>query len=139
MASHSLVSSTAKPEPVTRRERPVFSMSDDHAMSKKILDTHSPNGREVDVAIILQVIEEIFQHAFLAIDGVLQVNGCLDNQCYITWPVVEGYYCLIFQSLTYKYILSVQIFLSHYLVIKMMISTGQVSFLQIRQVTCDNM
>ncbi|OIT06340.1 PREDICTED: protein SIEVE ELEMENT OCCLUSION B-like [Nicotiana attenuata] len=64
-SSHSLA---ARPQPVSRRERPVFSMSDDHAMSKKILNTHSPNGREVDVDIILQVIEGIFQH----IHGALQ-------------------------------------------------------------------
>lgn len=75
MASRALVPAAhhGKPaQPMARRERPVFSMSDDHAMSKKILDTHNPDGREVDVKIILHVVEEIFQHAYPAsIDGVL--------------------------------------------------------------------
>ncbi|KAJ8531123.1 hypothetical protein K7X08_025854 [Anisodus acutangulus] len=55
-------------------DQEVFSLSDDHAMSKKIPDTHSPNGHEVDVNVILQVIEQIFQHTFRGIDGVLQVH-----------------------------------------------------------------
>ncbi|XP_059304043.1 protein SIEVE ELEMENT OCCLUSION B-like [Lycium ferocissimum] len=77
MTSRALVPATARMRPthqqaMARRERPVFSMSDDHAMSKKILDTHNPDGRDVDVKIILHIVEEIFQHSYRAgIDGVL--------------------------------------------------------------------
>lgn len=83
MSSHALVPAAAtrvKPtqHAMARRERPVFSLSDDHAMSKKILDTHNPDGREVDVNIILHIAEEIFQHAYPAgIDGMLHVRNIL--------------------------------------------------------------
>lgn len=80
MASHALVPAAATrgkstQQAMARRERPVFSMSDDHAMSKKILDTHNPDGREVDVSVILHIAEEIFQHAYPAgMDGMLHVT-----------------------------------------------------------------
>ncbi|KAG5618009.1 hypothetical protein H5410_017833 [Solanum commersonii] len=81
MASHALVPAATtrgmKPtqQAMARRERPVFSLSDDHAMSKKILDTHNPDGREVDVNVILHIAEEVFQHAYPAgMDGVLHLT-----------------------------------------------------------------
>ncbi|KAK6795055.1 hypothetical protein RDI58_008508 [Solanum bulbocastanum] len=82
MASHALVPAATtrgmKPtqQAMAKRERPVFSLSDDHAMSKKILDTHNPDGREVDVNVILHIAEEVFQHAYPAgMDGVLHGAG----------------------------------------------------------------
>ncbi|CAH9134786.1 unnamed protein product [Cuscuta epithymum] len=54
-------------QPLARRTPQLFSLSDDHAMVKKIHDTHNPgDDRDVDVHIILQVIEEIFQLAYPA-------------------------------------------------------------------------
>ncbi|XP_060204524.1 protein SIEVE ELEMENT OCCLUSION B-like [Lycium barbarum] len=70
MTSRALVPAPPRMRPP--HPRPVFSMSDDHAMSKKILDTHNPDGRDVDVKLILDIAEEIFQHSYSAgIDGVL--------------------------------------------------------------------
>nr|GMD36247.1 protein SIEVE ELEMENT OCCLUSION B-like [Ipomoea batatas] len=73
-ASHNAVVPAAQPrvQPLARRAPPLFSLSDDHAMVKKIQDTHSPDGRDVDANIILQIIEEIFQHAYPGVEGVLQ-------------------------------------------------------------------
>ena len=100
MASHALVPAAAttrgmKPtqQAMTKRERPVFSLSDDHAMSKKILDTHNPDGREVDVNVILHIVEDVFQHSYpAAMDGVLNVTffiydlvSCQYNKLKFCW------------------------------------------------------
>nr|GMD63514.1 protein SIEVE ELEMENT OCCLUSION B-like [Ipomoea batatas] len=73
-ANHNAVVPAAQPrvQPLARRAPPLFSLSDDHAIVKKIQDTHSPDGRDVDANIILQIIEEIFQHAYPGVEGVLQ-------------------------------------------------------------------
>lgn len=45
-----------------RRDR-LFSTSDDTAMMKQIQATHAPDGREVDVRPIVQIVEEILIHS----------------------------------------------------------------------------
>ncbi|XP_004236294.2 protein SIEVE ELEMENT OCCLUSION B-like [Solanum lycopersicum] len=82
MASNALVSAATtrgvKPtqHAMVKRERPIFSLSDDHAMFKKILDTHDPDGREVDVDVILHIVKDVFQHSYpAAMDGVLNGTG----------------------------------------------------------------
>ncbi|KAI9087650.1 hypothetical protein K1719_030520 [Acacia pycnantha] len=53
-----------------RRERKMFSTSDDTAMMKQVQATHAPDGREVDVRPVLQIIEEILIHAIArTVDG----------------------------------------------------------------------
>ncbi|XP_028795892.1 protein SIEVE ELEMENT OCCLUSION B-like [Neltuma alba] len=42
-----------------RRQRRMFSTSDDTAMMKQVQATHAPDGREVDVKPVLRIIEEI--------------------------------------------------------------------------------
>ncbi|KAK7302171.1 hypothetical protein RJT34_13052 [Clitoria ternatea] len=42
-----------------RKERRMFSTSDDSAMMKQVQATHAPDGREIDVKPILQVVDEI--------------------------------------------------------------------------------
>ncbi|KAJ7945781.1 Protein SIEVE ELEMENT OCCLUSION B [Quillaja saponaria] len=56
---------------VQRKERRMFSTSDDNAMMKQVQATHAPDGREVDVKPILYIIEDILQYVTTAptIDG----------------------------------------------------------------------
>lgn len=42
-----------------RKERRLFSTSDDNAMMKQVQGTHAPDGREVDVNPILHIVHEI--------------------------------------------------------------------------------
>ncbi|XP_076907068.1 protein SIEVE ELEMENT OCCLUSION B-like [Bidens hawaiensis] len=59
---------------VVKKERRMFSSSDDNAIMKQVVGTHSPDGREVLLEPILNVIEETLQRAVPAsIDGV--ING----------------------------------------------------------------
>ncbi|KAE8023572.1 hypothetical protein FH972_009250 [Carpinus fangiana] len=46
-----------------RGDRSMFSSSDDNAMMKRILETHAPDGRDVDAKPLLQIIEDIFKRA----------------------------------------------------------------------------
>lgn len=44
-------------------ERHLFASSDDNILMKQTLETHSPDGREVDVKSLLHLIEDIMQRA----------------------------------------------------------------------------
>jgi len=46
-----------------RRERSMFSSSDDTAMMKQIQATHAPDGREFPVKPLLHIVEDIFLRA----------------------------------------------------------------------------
>ncbi|KAF7136091.1 hypothetical protein RHSIM_Rhsim08G0180700 [Rhododendron simsii] len=50
-----------------------FAAADDSAMMKQIQSTHSPDGREVDVKLILHVIEDVLRRANPSIGSV--ING----------------------------------------------------------------
>ncbi|BAT79437.1 hypothetical protein LR48_Vigan04g070100 [Vigna angularis] len=50
---------TATPKMSQRKERRMFSTSDDSAMTKQVQTTHAPDGREIDVKPILQIVDEI--------------------------------------------------------------------------------
>lgn len=56
-----------------KRDRGMFSASDDSAMMKQIQATHSPDGRELEVRPILNVIEAILHQVAPGIDGVINV------------------------------------------------------------------
>ncbi|ERN10515.1 protein SIEVE ELEMENT OCCLUSION B [Amborella trichopoda] len=43
-------------------ERHLFIASDDAAVMKQILATHSPDGREIDVKPLVQIVEDILKH-----------------------------------------------------------------------------
>ncbi|XP_024977373.1 protein SIEVE ELEMENT OCCLUSION B-like [Cynara cardunculus var. scolymus] len=59
---------------LVKKERRMFSSSDDSSMMKQVVATHSPDGREVDLEPILNVVEETLRLAIPAnIDGV--ING----------------------------------------------------------------
>lgn len=63
----------------------MFSSSDDSAMMKQVVGTHSPDGRDVELEPILKVIEDTLHHAIPAnIDGVIHVCTilCLRCLCY---------------------------------------------------------
>lgn len=62
-----------KMQQLIKSDRRMFSSSDDGAMMKQIQATHLPDGREVDVNPILQIIEDILSRAIPSIDGVLHV------------------------------------------------------------------
>ncbi|GKA40863.1 sieve element occlusion B-like protein [Tanacetum coccineum] len=49
-----------------KKERRMFTSSDDSAMMKQIVATHSPDGRDMNLEPILHVIEETLRHAFSA-------------------------------------------------------------------------
>lgn len=57
-----------------RRDRGMFSASDDSAMMKQIQATHSPDGRELEVRPILHVIEAILHQVAPGIDGLINVQ-----------------------------------------------------------------
>ncbi|XP_022134745.1 protein SIEVE ELEMENT OCCLUSION B-like [Momordica charantia] len=46
-----------------KSDRRMFSASDDNAMTKQVLATHAPDGREVDVKPILLMVEDIIRRA----------------------------------------------------------------------------
>ncbi|KAM7484165.1 hypothetical protein LguiA_000174 [Lonicera macranthoides] len=53
----------------SRGDRHMFSTSDDNAMMRQILATHAPDGRELDVKPILNIIEDIMHRATPTIPG----------------------------------------------------------------------
>ncbi|KAK2974668.1 hypothetical protein RJ640_030276 [Escallonia rubra] len=55
----------AKTQQMVKRDRGMFSMSEDTAMMKQIQATHSPDGLEVEVKPLLTVINEILRRATL--------------------------------------------------------------------------
>lgn len=63
----------ARNRQMIKRDRGMFAAADDTAMTKQIQATHAPDGRELEVKPILQIIEAILHHVSPGIDGVL--NG----------------------------------------------------------------
>ncbi|XP_010904538.1 protein SIEVE ELEMENT OCCLUSION B [Elaeis guineensis] len=66
MASSALASAAAAAQQklqMIKGERHLFSSSDDNIVMKQTLETHSPDGREVDVRSLLRLIEDIMQRA----------------------------------------------------------------------------
>nr|CAD1824466.1 unnamed protein product [Ananas comosus var. bracteatus] len=57
-----MAAAAQKAQPI-RGERHLFSASDDSAIIKQILATHTPDGREVDARPLLQVVEDVLQRA----------------------------------------------------------------------------
>ncbi|KAJ0539952.1 putative sieve element occlusion [Helianthus annuus] len=66
---------------VVKKDRRMFASSDDNAMMKQVMGTHSPDGRDVELEPILNVVEETLHRAIPAnIDGVINGthNGHID-------------------------------------------------------------
>ena len=63
-----------------RRDRGMFTASDDAAMMKQIQATHAPDGRELEVKPILQIIEALLHHVSPGIDGI--VNVCFHSSIF---------------------------------------------------------
>jgi len=61
--SASSAAAAAAQKMLLKSERHLFSSSDDAAVMKQILATHAPDGREVDVRALLQIVEDILQRA----------------------------------------------------------------------------
>lgn len=72
MASHT------RPAPKLRQtiknDRRMLSASDDNAMTKQLLATHAPDGRDVEVKLILLTVEDIIRRATPEIGKVLDVK-----------------------------------------------------------------
>uniref|UniRef100_A0A7N0U8I1 Sieve element occlusion n=1 Tax=Kalanchoe fedtschenkoi TaxID=63787 RepID=A0A7N0U8I1_KALFE len=52
-----------------RGDRTMFAASDDNVMTRQILATHTPDGREIDVRPIIHLVEEIFHRANPSIEA----------------------------------------------------------------------
>ncbi|KGN63518.1 protein SIEVE ELEMENT OCCLUSION B isoform X2 [Cucumis sativus] len=63
---------------LTKTDRRMLPVSDDNAMTKQILATHSPDSHKVDVKPILLIVEEVIRHA--TPDIIAKGNGQLDDQ-----------------------------------------------------------
>ncbi|XP_022736659.1 protein SIEVE ELEMENT OCCLUSION B-like [Durio zibethinus] len=70
MANH--MSQASRSQQLLRSERRMFSASDDSAMMKQIQSTHAPDGREVDVKPILQIIDDVLRNITPNIDHALK-------------------------------------------------------------------
>ena len=46
-------------------DRSMITMSDDNVMMKQVIETHNPDGRDVDVKPLLRLIEDILNRATL--------------------------------------------------------------------------
>ena len=85
--------------PKMRRERNMFTSSDDTAMMKQIQATHASDGREFSVKPLLHIVEDIFLRA-TTVPGITDI---VQHQVY-TQPVVVLLACCIFICLLYIYI-----------------------------------
>lgn len=56
------------------RSAHLFSSSDDKAVVKQIISTHSPDGREIDTRSLLRLVEDILQRATPTVIVVINVN-----------------------------------------------------------------
>lgn len=74
MATNVVQQPTKMQQLIKSDRRTAFATSDDSAMMKQIQSTHSPDGREVEVKPILQVIEDVLHHANPSIDSVIKVR-----------------------------------------------------------------
>ncbi|XP_047316854.1 protein SIEVE ELEMENT OCCLUSION B-like [Impatiens glandulifera] len=57
-----------------KSDRRMFSASDDGAMMKQILATHSPDGRDIDPKPVLRIIEDMLHRVSPNIDGVIHAT-----------------------------------------------------------------
>lgn len=62
------------PRRASRGNRVMFSSSDDNAMLKQVLLTHTPDGREFNVRPVLQVVDGIFRRAKPTVPGAVPVR-----------------------------------------------------------------
>jgi len=59
-----------------KKERRMFSTSDDSAMMKQVQSTHAPDGREIDVKPLIQIVDEILiQIIARSVEGHEHVNN----------------------------------------------------------------
>ncbi|KAG6635040.1 protein SIEVE ELEMENT OCCLUSION B-like isoform X1 [Carya illinoinensis] len=75
---------------VKDHDRRMFALSDDNALMKQIIATHAPDGREVEVKPILQIIGDVFRRATPTLVGVL--NGTpehVDTEDKSTVPALD--------------------------------------------------
>lgn len=85
----SQLSASASAKMQRRRERPLFSTSDDTAMMKQVQSTHAPDGREVDVQPIILVIEEILIHAIArTVEGDVDVLYVYPSSCFCLYSLI---------------------------------------------------
>ena len=64
------VSSNTSQQLIRNDRGSMLMMSDDNVVMKQIVETHAPDGREVDVKPLLHLVEDILKRATLQIDTV---------------------------------------------------------------------
>ncbi|KAI8541390.1 hypothetical protein RHMOL_Rhmol08G0056600 [Rhododendron molle] len=64
-----------------KSDRSMFMASDDNVMLKQIQATHNPDGRNINIKPILNLVEDILSHATLTVDSILpgMVHGRTQN------------------------------------------------------------
>ena len=67
------ISQPSKKQQLVSSERRMFSASDDSSIMKQIQSSHAPDGREIDVKPILQIIDNVLRHITPNIDHALNV------------------------------------------------------------------
>ncbi|CAM8976588.1 unnamed protein product [Rhodiola kirilowii] len=61
---------SAHRQQLIKGDRNVFAASDDSVMTRQILATHTPDGREIDVRPIIHLVEEIFHRANSSVEAI---------------------------------------------------------------------
>lgn len=55
------------------KKNSIFSASDDNVITKQVVDTHLPDGTDVDVKPLLNIVEDILRHATISVDSTSSV------------------------------------------------------------------
>lgn len=74
----------------------MFMASDDNVMLKQIQTTHNPDGREIDVKPILNLVEDILSRATLSVDSIIPVRVTLQYNPPLSWKTSFSYSSFIF-------------------------------------------
>ncbi|XVE84073.1 hypothetical protein DITRI_Ditri16bG0139700 [Diplodiscus trichospermus] len=76
----------------------ILSMSDDNVMIKQILETHSPDGRAVDVRPLLSLVEDILNRASQHVDFIVKGTQA---QIEMEEKTLQANYKVMLEALTY--------------------------------------
>ncbi|XP_058227605.1 protein SIEVE ELEMENT OCCLUSION B-like [Rhododendron vialii] len=66
-----LPGSNPSTQQLIKGDRSMFMTSDDNVMLKQIQATHNPDGRDIDVKPILNIVEDILSRATMTVDSIL--------------------------------------------------------------------
>ncbi|XVE84075.1 hypothetical protein DITRI_Ditri16bG0139900 [Diplodiscus trichospermus] len=75
----------------------ILSMSDDNVMMKQILETHAPDGREVDVRPLLSLVEDILNRSTQHVDFIVKGQAQIEME----EKAQQANYIAMLEALTY--------------------------------------